>query len=59
MKKTQITSTGGDARGDRSTYTVRQTVYTAALGSGASLSQGVQQAYEIEMISNCVSFQVR
>jgi hypothetical protein len=42
-------SSGGDATGSGGTvaYSIGQVVYTTNIGSNGSLSQGVQQAYEI------------
>ena len=44
-----VSATGDDATGSggSSSYTVGQVVYTTNTGSNGSLSQGVQQAYEI------------
>ncbi len=46
-------SAGGDASGEggTSSYTVGQIVYTTASGIGGSSSQGVQQVYDIEVIT--------
>jgi hypothetical protein len=44
---------GGEAAGvgGTSSYTVGQTVYTGASGIGGSLSQGVQQSYDVSIIA--------
>ena len=46
-------SSGGDGSGSggTSSYTVGQTVYTTASGTGGSTSQGVQQTYEVSVVS--------
>jgi hypothetical protein len=48
-----IPTTGGDATGagGSSSYTVGQVVYTANTGSNGSVAQGVQQPYEISIIT--------
>lgn len=48
-----VASAGGNATGSNGTssYTVGQVAYTTATGTDGSVSQGVQQAYEITMIS--------
>ena len=48
-----ITSTGGDASGSggTSSYTVGQVVYCTHAGNHGSVAQGVQQAYEISVVS--------
>jgi hypothetical protein len=47
-------STGGNASGAGGTvsYTVGQVSYTSASGSGGTVVQGVQQAYEITVLSS-------
>lgn len=47
------TASGGDASGSGGTvaYSVGQVVYTANTGTGGSVSQGIQQPYEISVIS--------
>lgn len=49
-----ISATGGDATGSggSSSYSVGQMVYTTHTGSNGSISQGVQQSYEIFTLSN-------
>ena len=46
-------SSGGEATGlgGTSSYTIGQTVYTSVSGAGGSSSQGVQQPYQIDVIS--------
>ena len=46
-------SAGGNAsgQGGTSNFSVGQTVYTTASGTGGSTSQGVQQAYDIEVLT--------
>ena len=48
-----IPTSGGDASGSGGTvsYTVGQVVYTTNTGSNGSVSQGVQQPYEISVVS--------
>jgi hypothetical protein len=47
------TATGGDATGTGGTasYSVGQVVYTTATGTNGSVAQGVQQPYEISVIT--------
>jgi hypothetical protein len=47
------TATGGDATGTggTSSYSVGQVVYTTATGTNGSVAQGVQQPYEISIIT--------
>lgn len=49
-----ITSAGGDASGAGGSvsYSVGQTVYTTNTGTTGSVAQGVQQPYEISVVSN-------
>ena len=49
-----IPTSGGDATGTggSSSYSVGQIVYTTHTGSNGSISQGVQQSYEIFTLSN-------
>ena len=54
MQAQQTTSSsGGEATGlgGTSSYTIGQTVYTSVSGAGGSSSQGVQQPYQIDVIS--------
>ncbi len=46
-----VPATGGDASGTggSASYTVGQVVYTTATGSAGSVSQGVQQPYEVSI----------
>ena len=48
-----VTSAGGDATGEggTSSYSVGQLVYTTATGVEGSSNQGVQQSYEVSVIS--------
>ena len=48
-----ITATGGNASGSggSASYSVGQVVYTNNTGAGGSVSQGVQQPYEISVVS--------
>jgi len=48
-----ITATGGNASGSggSASYSVGQVVYTTNSGAGGTVSQGVQQPYEISIIS--------
>jgi hypothetical protein len=49
-----VDASGGDATGTggSSSYSVGQIVYTTHTGSNGSISQGVQQSYEIFTLSN-------
>jgi hypothetical protein len=49
-----VPSTGGDAigTGGTSSFTVGQVFYTSNTSSTSSVSQGVQQAFEIQTLSN-------
>jgi hypothetical protein len=49
-----IPATGGDATGSggSASYSVGQIVYTTHTGSNGTISQGVQQSYEIFTLSN-------
>lgn len=46
-------TSGGDARGDNGSvsFTIGQVVYSANSGSGGLVSQGVQQALEVQVLS--------
>ncbi|MBE9469140.1 MAG: T9SS type A sorting domain-containing protein [Bacteroidetes bacterium] len=48
-----ISASGGNASGNggKVSYTVGQVVYTTNTGTSGSVSQGVQQAYEISVVS--------
>jgi hypothetical protein len=48
-----VSASGGDAAGTGGTvsYTVGQIAYTTNTGTNGSVSQGIQQAYEISVIS--------
>jgi len=48
-----VSATGGDATGTggTSSYSVGQVVYTTATGTNGSIAQGVQQPYEISIIT--------
>jgi hypothetical protein len=48
-----VTASGGDASGSGGTisYSIGQTLYTIHLGSEGSVAHGVQQPYEISIIS--------
>ena len=48
-----VPATGGDALGSggSSSYTVGQAVYTTHTGTNGSVAQGVQQSYEISVIT--------
>ena len=52
-----IPASGGNATGTGGTasYTVGQVVYTTVTGGGGSVAQGVQQTYEITVISGIES----
>ena len=52
-----VLSSGGDATGAGGSvsYSVGQIVYTTNLGSSGSVSQGVQQAFEISVVSGIES----
>ena len=49
-----VDASGGDATGTggSASYSVGQVVYTTQTGSNGSISQGVQQSYEIFILSN-------
>ena len=49
-----VPSTGGDATGTggTSSFTVGQVFYTNNISSSGSVSQGIQQAFEIQTLSN-------
>ncbi len=51
--QTSIPSTGGNATGTGGTvsYTVGQLVYTTNTGSTGSIAQGIQQPYEISVVT--------
>ena len=51
-----ITATGGNATGIGGTvsYTVGQLVYTTNIGTTGSIAQGVQQPYEISVVSGVI-----
>ena len=54
LKAQQATTTsGGNASGSggSASYSVGQVVYTTNTGAGGSVSQGVQQPYEISIVS--------
>jgi len=53
MAQQTISPAGGDATGMEGTvsYTVGQIVYTTNTGTNGSVSQGIQQVYEISVIS--------
>jgi len=48
-----VTSTGGEATGTGGTtnYTIGQVVYTTNTGANGSVAQGVQQPYEISVVT--------
>lgn len=48
-----VSATGGDASGSGGTvnYSVGQVVYTTHTGNNGSVAQGVQQAYEISVVT--------
>jgi len=48
-----LPATGGDAGGDggSASYTVGQVVYTTVTGADGTVSQGIQQPYEIEVVT--------
>ena len=48
-----VPASGGNAEGGgKISYTVGQVAYTSQNGSGGSINQGVQQAYEISAVSS-------
>jgi hypothetical protein len=53
-------SAGGDAEGSNGSisFTVGQVVYTSAEGSNGSINQGVQQPYDLEIITGilCIKY---
>ena len=48
-----LPATGGDAGGDggSASYTVGQVIYTTVTGADGTVSQGIQQPYEIEVVT--------
>jgi hypothetical protein len=52
--QTAITSSGGTAIGEggSATYSIGQLVYTTQIQNNVSIAQGVQQAYEFQVLSN-------
>ena len=54
------TATGGDASGSGGTvaYSVGQIVYTTNTGANGSVAQGVQQAYEISIVTGLEDTQI-
>jgi len=51
--QTAVTSTGGNASGSggSASYSVGQVVYTTNIGTNGSVAQGVQQPYEISVVT--------
>lgn len=52
--QTSVNATGGDASGDggSASYSVGQVVYNANTGTNGSVTQGVQQPYEISEVTS-------
>lgn len=53
MAQSSVNATGGNASGDggSASYSVGQVVYTANTGTNGSVAQGVQQPYEISVVT--------